>query len=212
VTVVVIGIITLTSPFTQGIDVTARAVLAARTSSALKFWSWLFRNEDSATGSPRYTVERFVSPSNRIVYTADPHNIKAVLATQFADFGKGPQLYKDFHEFLGDGIFAVDGKPWSQARRLIRPNFIKDRVSDLEIIERHVFKTVQLLKQAQDVTVDVQELFFRFTLDVITEYLFGWTSGCLDNANSFADAFAVIQRTQNTIGRAGCAKESKVSC
>ena len=45
-----------------------------------------------------------------IVMTADPENTKALLTTQFDDFGKGPKFHKEWEPFLGDGIFATDGK------------------------------------------------------------------------------------------------------
>jgi hypothetical protein len=38
----------------------------------------------------------------RFIFTADPENIKAVLATQFDDYGKGEEFNRSFHEFLGN--------------------------------------------------------------------------------------------------------------
>lgn len=63
----------------------------------------------------------------RIMATREPENIKAMLATQFQDFCLGDR-YKQFHPFLGDGIFTLDGKGWSKARALLRPQFVKDQV------------------------------------------------------------------------------------
>lgn len=37
----------------------------------------------------------------RIIFTSDEENVKAILATQFQDYGKGPQFRKDWKEFLG---------------------------------------------------------------------------------------------------------------
>ena len=53
-------------------------------------------------GNPKnpYTVEA-ITIGERIVFTADEENIKAILATQFQDYGKGPQFRKEWKEFLG---------------------------------------------------------------------------------------------------------------
>ena len=66
----------------------------------LKFWHKNFQR----FGKPqnRYTTEARTA-GLRIVFTADPENIKAILATQFNDFGKGEEFNKDFHHFLGNG-------------------------------------------------------------------------------------------------------------
>ena len=37
--------------------------------------------------------------------TDEPENIKAVLATQFGEFGKGPQFHEVWKDFLGESIF-----------------------------------------------------------------------------------------------------------
>ena len=51
-------------------------------------WWWLF-----SYGTHNMTVELGVG-GQRMVFTADPENIRAVLATQFDDYGKG----EPFHE------------------------------------------------------------------------------------------------------------------
>lgn len=59
----------------------------------------------------------------------------------------------------------------------MRPQFSRDRVSDLDLEERHLRN---LLKAMGDPgadgwtpVIDVQPLFFRLTLDSATEFLFG---------------------------------------
>lgn len=53
-------------------------------------------------GNPKnpYTVEAIVV-GDRIIFTADEENIKAILATQFSDYGKGAQFRKEWKDFLG---------------------------------------------------------------------------------------------------------------
>lgn len=126
--------------------------------------------------------------NQRICFTADPDNIKAILATQFHDFGKGAQFHEEWSDFLGDSIFTTDGAQWHNSRQLIRPQFTRDRVSDLHCFEAHIqtlFKTMANggplngEDQAVDLAlvngrrIDICELFFRYTLDVATDFLLG---------------------------------------
>jgi cytochrome P450 len=167
----------------------------------LEFWEWLFATYGTA-GSP-YTVESTLGGDKRVIFTADPENIKAILTTQFEDYGKGEPFHRDFKAFLGDSIFVTDGEQWSRNRQLIRPMFIRERVADLELFERHVVKLLHLLGGGGRV-VDVESLFFRYTLDAATDFLLGKSVDSLDDPQAeFAEAFAEVQRVQNIIARAG---------
>lgn len=103
------------------------------------------------------------------------------------------------------GIFTTDGQQWHASRQLIRPQFIKDRVSDLAVFEKHLEVLIPLLGgNAPGQTVDAMELFFRFTLDASTAFLLGHSVNSLENhQDRFADAFAEVQRVQSIIARAG---------
>lgn len=65
--------------------------------------------------------------TRRMVATIEPENIKAVLATQFNDFGLGTR-HEEFYPLLGDGIFTLDGAGWTHSRALLRPQFTRDQV------------------------------------------------------------------------------------
>ncbi|KAI0890726.1 cytochrome P450 52A11 [Annulohypoxylon maeteangense] len=168
--------------------------------------------------APFYTAEGRLL-RRHIVMTADPENIKAILATQFADFGKGEQFHKEWNEFLGDSIFATDGHLWHGSRQLLRPQFSRERISDLHCFESHLetfFKAIAnggvLNGEEQVVDVeagngkpfDISELLFRYTLDVATDFLLGMDTQSLTTPRQpFADAFNEVQRVQNIIARAG---------
>lgn len=135
-----------------------------------------------------YTVEGRLL-FQRIILTADPENIKAILATQFTDYGKGEPFHQEWKPFLGDSIFATDGEKWHTSRQMLRPQFVKDRVSDLECFESHIktlFKAMAnggaLEGEHQHVELsaingkrfEITDLFFRFSLDVATDFLLGY--------------------------------------
>jgi cytochrome P450 len=156
-----------------------------------------------------HTVEASLG-GERVIFTDDPENIKAVLATQFRDFGKGAGFHYRWREFLGDSIFTTDLDQWHASRQLIRPQFIKDRVSDLETFERHVSKLLPLMGGRGQV-VDVESLFFRYTLDATTDFLLGNSVDSLDNPHAkFAGAFGDCQQYQSHVARSGFVDSSSV--
>lgn len=146
----------------------------------------------------------FVMGNIRVTFTADPENIKAILTTQFADYGKGEQFHKEWEQFLGDGIFTTDGAQWHDARQLIRPMFVRERVGDLDLFETHVQKMISLAGPGDGRMVRIDEFLFRFTLDAATDYLLGNSVGSLDDHTSdFAAAFNEVQRVLALKTRAG---------
>lgn len=113
-------------------------------------------------------------------FTSDPKNIQAMLATQFNDFGLGPARIGNMGATLGSGIFTQDGKPWEHSRALLRPNFVRDQVSDLDLEEDHVQNLMKVIPVESDgwtAEVNLQQMFFRLTIDSATEFLFGQSVG-----------------------------------
>jgi cytochrome P450 len=127
-------------------------------------------------------------------FTADEKNIQALLATQFTDFELGQDRRDLFNPFMGEGIFAQDGRGWEHSRGLMRPIFARENLSDLEMEERHVTTLIEILPAAGE-EVDLLPLFFRFTLDSATEFLFGKPAnsqmGCSEGAVDFGKHFDV---------------------
>jgi cytochrome P450 len=157
-------------------------------------------------------VTVFVMGTVRFLLTADPENIKAILTTQFTDYGKGEQFHKEWEPFLGDGIFTTDGAQWHGARQLIRPMFVRERVGDLDLFEAHVQKMISLVGPGDGRMVRVDELLFRFSLDAATDYLLGNSVGSLeDHTSEFAAAFNEVQRVQALKSRAGSVVELSVA-
>ncbi|KAL4747614.1 hypothetical protein BDW72DRAFT_209455 [Aspergillus terricola var. indicus] len=108
----------------------------------------------------------------RYVTTSDPENIKAVLATKFADFDLG-ERNESFRPLLGTGIFTQDGRGWERSRALLRPIFAgAQSSSDLSLIEEHVQRLLCRIPRGGE-TVDLQQLFRDLTLDSATHSLLG---------------------------------------
>ena len=79
-----------------------------------------------------YTVETLVF-GFRVVLTADEENIKAVLASQFAEFGKGTQFQKEWNDFLGHskpfsvGFSACNHRGGRSAESTVFHRYLHDR-------------------------------------------------------------------------------------
>ena len=112
-----------------------------------------------------------------IIATTEPQNIKTILSLSFKDFGIA-QRQDTLGPLLGFGIFTTDGEMWAHSRAMIRPNFTRDQVGDLPAFERHIKELFKLIPRDGS-TVDLQELFFRFTIDSATEFLFGQSTNTL---------------------------------
>ncbi|KAF8538051.1 cytochrome P450 [Trichophaea hybrida] len=171
----------------------------ARMHKTRELWTMRFKQYKHYTIETEIVLQRFI-------LTAEPENIKAILATQFLDYGKGRVFHDQWKEVLGDSIFTTDGKEWQSSRQLIRPQFIKDRVSDLHIFDRHIQHMISLIPRDGS-TVDISGLFFRLTLDTVTDFLLGESVNSLgaasDHGEVFAKAFEEIMLHMNDIMRAG---------
>lgn len=152
-----------------------------------KWYDYFKDSETDADGNGMFTTE-MRALGRRAVFTADPENIKAILATQFQDFGKGEIFHREWRDFLGDSIFVTDGQMWHTSRQLLRPQFIRDRISHLQCFESHLdtfFRAMAnggaLDGEDQEVNmnavngkvIEISDLLFRYSLDVATDFLLG---------------------------------------
>ena len=142
--------------------------------------------------------------------TIEPENLKAVMSTQFKNFGLGSRRINAFTPLLGEGIFTTDGAAWQHSREMLRPNFVRSQVGDLATFETHVHHLIQALPRDGS-TVDLAPLFFRLTMDSATEFLFGESTNCLAPGESastakgaaFAEAFNRSQEAVGNLARSG---------
>jgi cytochrome P450 len=186
----------------------------------IEFFDYALSRADPENGGQ--IVEINVTGGQRYFFTREPEHIKTVLTGKFAEFGKGEEFHRVWvcflyislsikkdkrleltmtkeKPFLGDSIFTTDAKQWQDSRNLIRPMFIKNRVSDLHIFERW---TQVMMNQfpASGQTFDIQNLFYRMTIDVITDFLLGESVNSLETPrNEFVKAFTDVQRMQTML-------------
>ena len=81
-----------------------------------------------------------------------------------------------FEPLLGLGIFTQRGEPWRHSRALLRPQFSREQIADLDLEQRHVNTLSAMLKTGADGwtnVVDLQPMFLKMTLELMTEFLYG---------------------------------------
>lgn len=143
--------------------------------------------------------------STKAIHTIEPDILKTMLATKFKDWNLPDQRKSALIPLLGHGIFTTDGAAWQHSRDLLRPNFTRSQVGDLATFEDHVRQLIDRIPRDGS-TVDLQELFFRLTIDSATEFLFGESTNSLAPGTSsetsarFAEAF---NRSQEFVGQVG---------
>ncbi|KAF8960254.1 cytochrome P450 monooxygenase pc-2 [Flammula alnicola] len=132
-------------------------------------------------------------PTTTTMVTLEPHHIKAILATQFESFEKGPVFFKQLSSFLGEGVFNADGEMWKFHRAMTRPFFTRERISDFEIYNRNCDISLKVAKNrlAEGCSIDFQDLTSRFTLDSATEFLLGYNVGSLSAGIPYAPSSAI---------------------
>ncbi|KAF7193674.1 Cytochrome P450 monooxygenase [Pseudocercospora fuligena] len=135
---------------------------------------------------------------NRLV-TIEHANIEAILKTKAEDFIARPARHHALNNLVGPGVLTSDGAQWKFHRMMMKPSFDRRRLEDLTMYEEY-FQRLRKHLPAEHREVDLQDLFFKFTLDLTTGHLFGSSSNTLSSqdtstaGNQLAGAFDRSQR------------------
>lgn len=117
------------------------------------------------------------------VYTTEPENIRTVTTRDFAKFGKSGWVV-EAAKHIGNGVLMNEGEAWKHSRTMLKPMFSRSALDEPAMLEPHVQSLVgemRRLGQKGRGVFDFHELASMFTLDVVTEFLFGKSTECLKN-------------------------------
>ncbi|EMF14109.1 cytochrome P450 [Sphaerulina musiva SO2202] len=91
----------------------------------------------------------------------------------------------------------------AHSREMLRPNFVRSQVGDVQTFEKHVSRLIATIVPGQE--VDLSERFFRLTIDSATEFLFGESTDSLikDGNDGFSEAFTQSQDFIGNLARWG---------
>lgn len=110
-----------------------------------------------------------------IIVTRDPENARVLFTSP--DFDISHHRQASWMPLLGKGIFTSRGDIWKHSRALLRPQFAREMISDPQLEEHHLQNLWGRLPADSSTgwtgKVDLAPLFFKFTLDTSTEFIFG---------------------------------------
>lgn len=147
-----------------GLDVVYDALRAAKRNTFIEEKISHY-NDYGNTHSSRLTTYPVIS-------TIEPENIKTVLSTHFKDFVIGSPRRRAFGPVIANSVLVADGVEWEHARAFLKPSFSRSQVGDLATLEIHVKHLIDAIP-IDGSTVDLAELFLRYTADVTTDFMFG---------------------------------------
>lgn len=109
-----------------------------------------------------------------------------VVVVEFDDYVLGSRS-DGLRALLGEGIFTQDGPAWKHSRELLRRQVARLRDAGLVPLIPHVNELidniVKLETTSTDGVVDLQPLFFDYTLGTTTDLLFGESHSSLPKAD-----------------------------
>lgn len=123
------------------------------------------------------------SLGSETIYTTEPENIRTVTTREFAKFGKAGWVV-EAAKHIGNGVLMNEGDAWKHSRTMLKPMFSRSALDEPAMLEPHVQSLVdemRRLAQKGRGVFDFHELASMFTLDVVTEFLFGKSTDCLGN-------------------------------
>lgn len=139
--------------------------------------------------SPHLYTVRHQNTFDMNILTIDPENIKTILATNFKDYALGDRYFQ-LLPLLGNGIFTLSGEGWKHSRAMLRPQFTREQVSQLDSLREHISVLTDIFKQKSHngkTFLDAQKHFHELTMDTATEFLFG------ESVDSLRDSKRLVQ-------------------
>ncbi|EOA29681.1 hypothetical protein CARUB_v10016004mg [Capsella rubella] len=134
------------------------------------------------TESPSGTVVIRRLASRRTVVTANPSNVEYILKTNFDNYPKGKPFTDILGDFLGNGIFNVDGNLWLKQRRLATHDFTPKSLRDYVTVLRNEVdhELLPFLDAAAGASqpLDLHELLRRFFFNLVCIVFLGIDHRC----------------------------------
>ncbi|KDP46287.1 hypothetical protein JCGZ_10127 [Jatropha curcas] len=123
--------------------------------------------------------------ARRTIITANPQNVEYILKTNFNNFPKGKPFTEILGDFLGYGIFNVDGELWNSQRKLASHEFTAKSLREFfistleEEVDKGLSPVFESLAETGEV-FDLQELLRRLAFNMICKVSLGIDRRCLD--------------------------------
>ncbi|KAK6928534.1 Cytochrome P450 [Dillenia turbinata] len=162
----------------------------------------------TSSTSQTIVIHRFGAP--RTIVTANPENVEYMLRINFDNFPKGKPFTQILGDFLGRGIFNVDGELWRTQRKLASHEFSARSVKELMVNALHEEVENRLLpfldKAVKDrEELDLQEVLRRLAFDLVCKVSLGIDLCCLDPSRPISPLLTAFDKASEICARRGAA-------
>jgi len=151
---------------------------------------------EATKGLPRSKMLMPAWEAEAFVLMRRPEDVKHVLKDAFSKYSKaGPErdaFWFYFNEWLGEGIFVLPhgvgardgGDKWQRQRKIASNIFNRANMNGLmkSVFNENAAHAVNVIRPGE--TLDIQTLFFRFTMDSIMAVFFGEKTNTLEGQSS----------------------------
>lgn len=120
---------------------------------------------------------------NNHVYTIEPQNIHTIIATRESSNFKKSEWASEAAKHIGNGILVNEGQAWNFSRMTLSPLFAaSNSVDEPTLMEPHVRRLIAHMMTLSECegAFEFHRLADMLMLDVVTEFLFGKSTGCLE--------------------------------
>lgn len=142
-----------------------------------------FKNESPIAGLFLYT--------NPVYVITDPELVKQIFVRDFNNFPNRGRYFNEKDDPLSATLINIEDDGWRKLRSKISPTFSSGKIKMMfDLVAEISDKLVETIKQeiTKREPVEIDNLFARFTTDVIASVAFGIESNTLrDNTNSFLE-------------------------
>lgn len=152
----------------------------------IQIWMDFYRGQYSEGTRRRHvSCGRTFSARNlrkEYIYTIEPQNILTITKHRSNSFEKSDWA-SEAAKHIGSGILLNEGEAWSRSRKMLKPIFSSKVTDDPTVtLEPHVSRLIVQMKFLIETegTFEFQRLADMFMLDVVTEFLFGKSTCCLE--------------------------------
>ena len=150
-----------------GLDLSLSTYIALRNYRYLEAEQSLFQENGNTYASK--TIGRAA------LNTCDPENIKSLLSIKFLDYVYGSPRSRRlrFRRLMGEGLMTTDGAAWKHSRGMLQPSFVRSHERNLDVFDKYWGRLLERLPTDAASTVDLQPLFFRFTMETSLDLFVG---------------------------------------
>eukprot|EP00049_Salpingoeca_infusionum_P018206 m.356193 g.356193 ORF g.356193 m.356193 type:complete len:531 (+) comp17469_c0_seq1:200-1792(+) len=114
---------------------------------------------------------------------SSPENVKHLLKDNFDNYVKGDYFYDRMSDLLGTGIFNSDGDQWLYQRKTASHLFKRNELRGymMEVFNEHAKQACDFMEaKTLGVPFDIQDVFYRYTLESIGRVAYGARIGAFD--------------------------------